>query len=117
MAIKAANENVLGDLHARVARVFTKVLATYEKRLDAVDGIVVEELTEKALDLLMGDAHLPSPAMLSAITKFLKDNEISFDTEEIELLSATQERLNARKAKRGNLTKLTTLALVEPDHD
>ncbi len=117
MAIKAANEAVLGDLHASVARVFEKVLATYEKRLDVLENINTEELTDEVLGMLMSADTMPSPAMLSAVTKFLKDNEIAFDTQEIEHLSATQERLNARKAKRGSLASLTTLALVEPDHD
>lgn len=117
MANKAATELTLGNLHSQVARVFEKVLATYEKRLDAIENIDTEQLTESVLVMLMSESNMPSPAMLSAITKFLKDNEISFDTKEIEHLSATQERLNARKAKRGSLQSLTTLALVEPDHD
>ena len=117
MANKAATELALGNLHAQVALVFDKVLKTYEKRLDILENIKTDELTEEALNLLMSESNMPSPAMLSAITKFLKDNEISFDTKEIEHLSATQERLNARKAKRGKLADLTTLSLVEPDHD
>lgn len=117
MAVKAANESALGDLHAQVARVFNQVLKTYEKRLDAMDNIVVDNLTEEALGLLMSESNLPSPAMLSAVTKFLKDNDIAFDVEEIDMLSATQERLEARKAKRGKLATLTTLALVEPDRE
>ena len=117
MADKAATELTLGNLHAQVASVFTKVLTTYEKRLDVIDNIDTTELTEDVLSMLMSESNMPSPAMLSAITKFLKDNEIAYDTKEIEHMSATQERLNARKAKRGNLNDLTTLALVEPDHD
>ena len=117
MADKAATELTLGNLHAQVARVFDKVLKTYEKRLDVLENINTEELTEDVLSMLMSESSMPSPAMLSAVTKFLKDNEISFDTKEIEHLSATQERLNARKAKRTNLINLTTLDLVEPDHD
>ena len=113
MATNAANERVLGDLHARVATVFTKVLETYEKRLDVLDNIKTEELTEEVLSMLMAADTMPSPAMLSAITKFLKDNEIAFDTGEIEALSATEERLTARRAKRQGITRLTNLALVE----
>jgi precorrin-6B methylase 1 len=113
MAIKAANEAVLGDLHARIADVFTKVLQTYEKRLDVIENIDPDQLTEDVLTLLMSDSSMPSPAMLSAITKFLKDNEIAFDVPELEALSATEERLQARRSKRGNLSTLTNLALVD----
>ncbi len=115
MATQAASERALGTLHDQVARVFAKVLTTYEKRLDAVDNIKVEELTEEALNMLMGSDAMPNPAMLAAITKFLKDNEISFDTQEVEHLSATQERLAERRKKRTNLVNLTTLAIVGPE--
>lgn len=117
MATHAATETTLGELHARVASVFNQVLNTYILRLDVLENINTEELTEDVLKLLMSESNLPSPAMLSAITKFLKDNEISYDTQEIEHLSATQERLNARRAKRSNLQNLTSLAIVAPDHD
>ena len=117
MANNAASEAVLGDLHSRVARVFTKVLQTYEKRLDVLDTIKTEELTEEVLALLMSSDNMPNPAMLAAVTKFLRDNTIAFDTCEIEVMSATQERLNARRAKRSNLTQLSALTLVEPDND
>lgn len=112
MAKGSATENTMGNLHAQVARVFEKVLATYEKRLETVDNINPETIGDDMLELLMGDNVMPNPAMLAAVTKFLKDNEISFDTEEIEKLSATEERLNARKAKRGNLVSLTKLSVV-----
>lgn len=106
MAKGAANERVLGDLHARVANVFNKVLVEYESRMDA-------EPAEVDADDPIGEPdRMPSPIMLGAITKFLKDNAVAFDTEEIEQLSATQERLAARKAKRGKLASLTTLELV-----
>lgn len=106
MAKGAANERALGDLHSKIARVFNRVLETYEERLDAPD-------VEVDADDPMGQPDkMPSPIMLGAITKFLKDNAVAFDTEEIEQLSATQERLAARKAKRGKLASLTTLELV-----
>lgn len=113
MAKGAASEGSMGKLHDAVARVFSKVLATYEARLDAVENIDKDAVGEDMLELLMGDSVIPNPAMLGAVTTFLKNNEIRFDTEEVERLSATQERLAARKAKRGTLASLTTLTLVE----
>jgi len=112
MAKGSATEQALGDLHAKVAVVFEKVLATYEKRLDAADNVDTENMEEDMLALLMSDNIMPNPAMLAAVTKFLKDNSIAFDTEEIEKLSATEERLAARKAKRTNLVNLTNLSVV-----
>lgn len=112
MAKGSANETVMGNLHAQVARVFTKVLASYEGRLDALEKIDPEKVEADMLEALLGENSMPSPAMLSAITKFLKDNDIGFDTQEIATLSATDERLRARKAKRSNLVKLSNLSLV-----
>jgi len=89
-------------------------MKTYERRLDVLDNIKTEELTKEVLELLMASDHMPNPAMLAAVTKFLKDNTIAFDTLEIEALSATQERLEARREKRGNLVNLQNLSLVAP---
>lgn len=91
MAKGSANEGVLGDLHARLAQAFTKVLEDYEVNPE------VE----------------PNPAMLGAISKFLKDNSIAFDTEEIEVLSGTAQRLADRRKNRQGLTSLTDLRVVE----
>lgn len=111
MAKGSANESVMGNLHAQVARVFERVLTRYEADLDAADNPSPEQVGEDVMAEIIG-VSMPSPIMLSAITKFLKDNDISFDSEEIEQLSATQERLEARKSRRGKLASLTTLSVV-----
>jgi len=108
MAKGAANEQVMGDLHQKVAQVFLRILNDYEKASEVATA--VDEATE---ELLLGSE--PNPAMMGAITKFLKDNSIAFDTEEIQQLTDTQQRLNARRVRRGNLVSLGNLALVEPD--
>lgn len=113
MAKGAATESAMGKLHESIARVFEKVLATYETRLDAVATTDTDQIGEDMMEQLMSESVMPSPAMLSAITTFLKNNAISFDTEQVAKLSATQERLNERKKKRTSLAQLTTLTLVE----
>ena len=92
MAKGAATEKALGAVHAQLAKVFTKVLTRYEQKLD--------ELTEDKLAEEMLDEFEPSPAMLSAIAKFLKDNEIGLDSEEVETLNATERRLKEQREKR-----------------
>lgn len=47
----------------------------------------------------------PSPAMLSAITKFLKDNDIGMSKEDAEELSGLERRL-AEKRKGMNIRDL-----------
>ena len=112
MAKGSANEKALGSLHAKITEVFQKVLARYETRLDMIDLINAGEIESEMLSELMDDAAIPNPAMLSAITKFLKDNDISFDTEQLEELSDQERRLAERRKGRANLVNLTSLQLV-----
>ena len=101
MAKNSANEAALGTLHAKVAQVFQQVLETYEKRLAIANTVGnTEELSETMLSALL-DANLePNPAMMGAITKFLKDNSIAFDTEEVTALADTELRLAQRRKQR-----------------
>jgi hypothetical protein len=112
MAKGAANENALGSLHSKITAVFIKVLSTYDKRLDAIENIDTDAITDEILTALLEDGAMPNPAMLGAITKFLKDNAISFDTEALAELSDQERRLAERRKNRGNLTSLTTLKVV-----
>lgn len=110
MAKGAASESKLGSLHAKVADVFLKVLETYEKRLEAIDNIDLSEMADEIeaamVAKLFEEGSMPSPAMLSAITKFLKDNEVTFEIEKIDEISDTQRRLQARAKSRPNLAQL-----------
>jgi len=109
MAKNSANEAALGTLHAKVAEVFQRVLETYEKRLAIANTFNPEEINEDMLTAVMDSNLEPNPAMMGAITKFLKDNSIAFDTEEIAALSDTEQRLAQRRKQRANLVDLTTL--------
>lgn len=99
MSKKAANTDTMGELHDKVAKVFTRVLTNYEKQYDEADGEAIE--------------IEPSPAMLSAAAKFLKDNDISYDDGAVEELSAVEASLKARKAARKNVTVLADLRAVD----
>lgn len=112
MAKGAAKEQSLGRLHNKITEVFIKVLDTYETRLDAIDALNSGELEAEMLDELFADAAMPNPAMLSAITKFLKDNDIGFDTEKLAELSDQERRLSERRKNRGNIISLTTLDIA-----
>jgi len=115
MAKGSATEAILGTLHDKVAGVFMKVLARYEARLDAIDGIDMDAVESDVLEELFNENAMPSPAMLSAVTKFLKDNDIGIDSEEIDELSAQQRRLEERRKNRGNIVDLTMLHAVGED--
>lgn len=112
MSTGAAKEKALGRLHSKITEVFLKVLQTYETRMDAVEALKSGELEAEMLDELFAEATMPNPAMLSAITKFLKDNDIGFDSEKLNELSDQERRLAERREKRGNIVSLTTLDAV-----
>jgi hypothetical protein len=50
--------------------------------------------------------------MLSAIAKFLKDNNISYDSEQIDELSELEQRLRNKKANRPDFSNVTSLPLT-----
>jgi len=98
MAKGAATEETLGKVHKQLARVFNRVLEKYEMQLRAIENIKPEEIEQDMLEELMKTD--PNPAMLSAISKFLKDNEIGIDNEEVQELGLTQRRLRDRREAR-----------------
>jgi hypothetical protein len=109
MAKGAAREAKLGKLHSTLTQVFIRVLDRYLEQMEPVsDGQIEDEVVDEVLELFE-----PNPAMLSAISKFLKDNEIMYDSEELDQLSATQRRLQEMKKKRGNVVTLDNLPLAE----
>tara|TARA_Y100000296_G_scaffold66371_1_gene78399 strand:+ start:31115 stop:31462 length:348 start_codon:yes stop_codon:yes gene_type:complete len=113
MAKGAANEKSLGGLHSKLAQVFIKVLERYENQMDVVSKLQSGELESDMMDELLSQDTMPNPAMLSAISKFLKDNEIMYDTEEVKSLSDLERRLADRRKQRENVVSLTSLPRVD----
>lgn len=113
MAKGAAKEGAMGRLHSKLATVFTRVLEDYERKLDAnMAGAEIRDAVEEAMiDELAMDFE-PNPAMLSAISKFLKDNEVMLDTEEVDKLNSQERRLKDRRDAR--IKAGLTLADVPP---
>lgn len=113
MATGAAKEKTLGGLHAKITEVFIKVLERYEMRLDAIEEIDPKEMESEVLEALFEEGAMPNPAMLSAVTKFLKDNDIGFDTERLNELSDQERRLQERRERRKDFAELSTLRVVD----
>ena len=112
MSKGAANEKRLGGLHDTLARVFQRVLERYEKSYETLDQLEKDEVSEEMVAML-SEIQEPNPAMLSAIAKFLKDNDIMYDTEEVSKLSAQERRLSEKRARRGNVLSFDKMPLVE----
>jgi hypothetical protein len=115
MAKGAATEVKLGALHAKIAAVFEKVLLRYEQRLDALDAVDLNDVEDEMLKEIFDEGAMPNPAMMNAITAFLKNNEIRFDDEQVDKISALQKGLEDRRKKRANVTELSQLRVVGED--
>lgn len=96
MAKGAASEEALGGMHSLLARVFIKTLEKYERQLDEIGR---EEIESDLVEAMM-EKFEPNPAMLSAVAKFLKDNDIGLDSEEVDALNATERRLSESRERR-----------------
>ncbi|ANS06240.1 terminase small subunit [Phage MedPE-SWcel-C56] len=110
MAKGAATENKLGALHATLTAVYTRVLKSYEANLVELDKIKAgdHDLDDEVAAAMLVELGEPNPAMLTAVAKFLKDNDILYDTEELGKLSAQEERLARMRKARGD--KVVSLA-------
>lgn len=99
MTIKAATEETLGALHAKVAKVMANVLDVYETSQEVY--LKLAEAAENDVEVL---ANLPpapevSAPMLSAMTKFLNDNKISAEASAGETVSELAQKLQARQRR------------------
>lgn len=115
---KAASQSTMNKLHDRVADMFLKVLARYDQRLDVAgqlaDGSLSSDaISDEVLTALLDDGSMPSPAMMSAITKFLKDNEVLFEKGKVEEMSAQARALEEKRRNRPNLATLTIVPKAE----
>jgi hypothetical protein len=93
MTKKAATEDKLGELHSKVADVMLKALDNY-------DQFNEKELQRTSDDEDAGPALPlePSAALIGAITKFLKDNDITCNTKASPAMTKLQDQL-AKKAR------------------
>ena len=101
MAKGAATVETLGGLHSLLAKVFTKTLEKYLKELEVLDKLADgEEFEDELLVAMLAEMKEPNPAMLSALSKFLKDNDIGMDSDAVEELNSTERRLAESRARR-----------------
>ena len=105
MTKNAASEDKLGSLHDKVADIFLKILKRYDEDME----VDMETIEDKALAEALSQ---PNPAMLSAMTKFLKDNDIRFESEKLDSIRDLREKLQNNKKNRGNIVQLNDLDAV-----
>lgn len=97
-----ASENELSELHKKLAQSFSKQLDQSD-RASVLLSEYGDELPEAVVSFLE-DVSTVSPALLTAVAKFLKDNEITCVVEETEEMSELASILqNKRRARVGNV--------------
>lgn len=96
MSKNAASEEVLGKLHQKVANAMIRAIDYVEKGQDTYDQFEPEDEVRPEL----------SPAMLSAMTKFLSDNSITANPAEDEKTNTLAERLAKKRLRVGNVVPI-----------
>ena len=102
---KAATKTTLEALHDAVAAAMTRMLQDYQEineQLEAQYKVLLEQAGDdpKAIAMIpVPIKHSPSAAELNAITKFLKDNEVTAAPGEGELGKLEEELKEHRRRK------------------
>ena len=98
-----ATDSLLGELHGKVAKSMLAALEASDQAQALLDEYG-EELPNDVINYLSKAAG-NNPALLTAVTKFLKDNSITCVIEDNSDMSELEERLqNKRNKKRiGNV--------------
>lgn len=117
MASNAANEQELGVLHNITAKVLKQTLDVFDvaqRAYIATDGLAREADEEAGIAALYAQPPMLAPAMLAAVIKFLKDNDITAQPEESDQLSNLAQTL-AEKRKRKTVASVNTVPHDDPE--
>lgn len=92
-----ATDKILGELHGRLAKAMLSALESSDSAIVLLEQFS-EELPEPVAVFLEKQASY-NPALLTAITKFLKDNSITCSIEDNEEISELEKRLKDKRRK------------------
>ena len=90
-----ASETELAKLHGRVAQTMLEALDNQS----CAAALIVEfngELPDKVLTFLE-KVRTPNPALLTAVSKFLKDNDITAALDDSDTMTELEKRLSAKR--------------------
>lgn len=96
MSKNAADEEVLGSLHKRVAEVMIRALDVVE----TAQEIYINAEPEQKAEMTVPEV---SASLLSAMTKFLADNKITCNPVEDKTQGELAKKLAARRKSVGNI--------------
>lgn len=96
-----ASDKLLGELHGKLAKSMMNSLAASEQASQ-----LLEEFGDElpgAVQTFLSKLEENSPALLTAIAKFLKDNSITCSIEDNDDMTELQKRLDGRRKRVGNV--------------
>lgn len=97
-----ATDRLLGELHGKLAKTMIAAL----EMSDTAEFLLQEygeELPEAVYDFLSKNT-ITNPALLTSISKFLKDNDITCAVEDNDEMSDLEQRLKTKQRRRvGNV--------------
>lgn len=101
-----ANDKELGELHGKLAKSMLAALNASETAKILLDQYS-HELPAEVVKFLLGHADA-NPSLLTAVAKFLKDNQITCAVSDSEEMSELEKRLkNKKRVSVGNVTHIT----------
>lgn len=101
-----ANDKELGTLHGKLAKSMLAALDASEEAKILLDNHA-HELPDPVIRFLVNHAEA-NPSLLTAVAKFLKDNNITAAIESSEEMSALEKHLkNKKRVSVGNVTHIT----------
>lgn len=96
-----ATDKLLGELHGKLAKSMLAALATSEQAAALMEEFG-EDLPGPVQTFLCKHAET-NPALLTAVSKFLKDNSITCAIEDNEEMSELEARLQTKRKRVGNV--------------
>ena len=96
-----ATDRLLGELHGRLAKSMLSALSASEQA-EALLEEYQDALPDSVVSFLSKTAGT-NPSLLTAISKFLKDNDITCAIEDNVEMSELEERLENKRKKVGNV--------------
>lgn len=97
MSTGAAKEEVLGELHTKVAKIMVHALDQLDVAQDKFDEAIADGTAIE--DALPIRPDIP-PALLSVMTKFLADNKITCNPAEENTTGALADRLSKKRVRK-----------------
>jgi hypothetical protein len=95
-----ASDKMLGELHGHLAKAMLSTLSANDRAATILE--TYDDLPDEVREFLE-DLSNTNPAFLTAVSKFLKDNQITCSIEDSKELSELEQTLQNKRKRVGNV--------------